>query len=87
LRWKLIRESENKFRESEGLPLVGEGYVKETRLYYMIREKFPHAEREYSPKWLCRQRIDIHIPGENIGIEYNGEQHYKPMAAWDWRRN
>lgn len=81
LRWELIRESENKFRESKGLPLVGEGYVEETRLYYMIREKFPDAEREYSPKWLGRQRIDIHIPSKNIGIEYNGEQHYKPI---DW---
>tara|TARA_B100000315_G_scaffold84248_1_gene77230 strand:+ start:114 stop:1271 length:1158 start_codon:yes stop_codon:yes gene_type:complete len=81
LRYEIVRESENKFREAEGLPLVGEGYIEETRLYYLVRDEFPDAIREYSPKWLGRQRIDIYIPSKNIGIEYNGEQHYRPV---DW---
>jgi hypothetical protein len=46
-----------------------------------VRDEFPDAIREYSPKWLGRQRIDIYIPSKNIGIEYNGEQHYRPV---DW---
>jgi hypothetical protein len=81
LKYELIRESENKFREEEGLPLVGEGYVEETRLYYLVQTEFPDATREHSPKWLGRQRIDIYIPSKNIGIEYQGEQHFRPI---DW---
>lgn len=37
---------------------------------------------EYSPDWLGKQRFDIYIPKYNIAIEYNGEQHYKPIARF-----
>ena len=37
---------------------------------------------QYSPDWLGKQRFDIYIPKYNIAIEYNGEQHYKPMAKF-----
>ena len=32
-----------------------------------------------SPKFLGRQHLDIWIPKLNAGIEYQGEQHYKPI--------
>lgn len=37
---------------------------------------------KYSPDWLGKQRFDIYIPKYNIAIEYNGEQHYKPITRF-----
>lgn len=37
---------------------------------------------EYTTDWLEKQRIDIFIPKYNIGVEYNGQQHYNPIKAW-----
>lgn len=30
-------------------------------------------------KWLGRQRLDFYLPEYNIAIEYQGEQHFKPV--------
>ena len=51
----------------------------ETELAVLVRKYFPDMIREWSPDWLGAQRIDIFIPSLKIGIEYNGEQHYKPV--------
>ena len=29
--------------------------------------------------WLNRQRLDFFLPDYNIAIEYQGEQHFKPI--------
>lgn len=34
--------------------------------------------------WLGKQRFDI--PKYNIAIEYNGEQHYKPIARFGYNK-
>ena len=31
------------------------------------------------PNWLKPQRLDIYIPELNIGVEYQGEQHFRPV--------
>ena len=51
----------------------------ESQLYSLIKNNYDDAIREYSPNWLREQRIDIFIPSKNIAIEYQGEQHYKPV--------
>ena len=33
-------------------------------------------------EWLGKQKIDIYIPSMNIGIECQGEQHFKEIAIW-----
>ncbi|WJI08798.1 zinc ribbon domain-containing protein [Methanobacterium sp. CWC-01] len=78
---KIIRESENLYREEKGIPRVGEGWVSETELYYKIKEAFP-AEKiihHGRPKWLGRQHLDIYFPKRNIAIEYQGLQHDQPV--------
>lgn len=54
------------------------------KLYSRLCNEFPDLEilYEYSPDWLGKQRFDIYIPKYNIAIEYNGEQHYKPIARF-----
>ena len=59
-------------------------YKSQYKLYSRLCNEFPDLEilYEYSPDWLGKQRFDIYIPKYNIAIEYNGEQHYKPIARF-----
>ncbi|MBI2357340.1 MAG: hypothetical protein HYV04_00215 [Deltaproteobacteria bacterium] len=51
----------------------------ETALVDLVRQIFRDAVREYSPDWLMGQRIDVFIPSLQVGFEYHGEQHYRPV--------
>ena len=78
------RDAENEVREQLGIPRIGEGWVSETQLYKLIVVIFADYEviREASPDWLGNQRLDIYIPSLSVAIEYQGEQHFKPIALF-----
>ncbi|MEN8811361.1 MAG: hypothetical protein ABF264_07350 [Flavobacteriales bacterium] len=78
---KLLREAEDDYRVSIGLPKVGEGWVSETELFYKTTESFKKHKvlHHASPVWLGRQHLDIYFPEFNIGIEYQGAQHYEAI--------
>ena len=75
------REPENHIRQLLGLPNIGEGWVSETKLFYLIKEKFNNHRvlHHGKPLWLGKQHLDIYIPDLNIGIEYQGKQHTLPV--------
>lgn len=77
----IIKHSEDLYRESIGMPKIGEGWISETDLYYKIKMSFQNFKviHHGSPKWLGRQHLDIYIPELNVGIEYQGAQHYEPI--------
>jgi len=79
---QLMRESEDTCREEIGLPRVGEGWISETSLYYVVKKAFPNLEviQHARPEWLAKQHIDIYLPQLAIAIEYQGEQHNQPIA-------
>lgn len=74
---KSFAEPENEIRTRLGMPKIGEGWISETKLYYLVKERL----KEYiviqhgKPKWLGKQHLDIYIPELNIGVEYQGKQH------------
>mgnify|MGYP006142196183 CR=1 FL=1 len=76
-----IRAAENKVRVDMGVPKVGEGWVSETELFYFLKEHFPNykIQQHASPKWLGRQHLDIYFSEYNIAVEYQGEQHSRPI--------
>lgn len=78
---KITIEAEDSYRESIGMPKIGEYWRSETELYYSIKEAFRDIEvkQHASPKWLGLQHLDVYIPGFNIGIEYQGVQHFRPI--------
>jgi hypothetical protein len=39
-------------------------------------------QREASPSWLGRQRLDIFLPTLNLAIEYQGAQHFSPVSVF-----
>jgi hypothetical protein len=80
---KIIRDAENSWREEQGIPLVGEGWVSETRLYYQIKSAFPDfdVEQHARPAWLGRQHFDIFIPALSVAIEFQGLQQTRGRDA------
>lgn len=83
--WKkyqaVFKEAENEVRKEMGIPLIGEGWIAETEVFYMVKDILSEYEviHHARPKWLEGQEFDIYIPELNLAIEYMGEQHYKPV--------
>ena len=67
----------------EGCPICSKKYRKgEKKLFFKLCKNFPmtHIEHSYrNSKILGRQEIDIYFPEYKIGVEYQGEQHFKPI--------
>tara|TARA_B110001452_G_scaffold264724_1_gene268197 strand:- start:57 stop:1751 length:1695 start_codon:yes stop_codon:yes gene_type:complete len=78
---RIVFDSQNDFREKKGLPKIGEGWISETELYYLLKNEFPNETLLHhgKPKWLGRQHVDIWFPDKNIGVEYQGLQHDQPV--------
>lgn len=51
----------------------------ESDLYCLVRKEYPDAVYQYQADWLGLQSLDIYIPSLHLGIEYQGEQHYRPI--------
>lgn len=76
-----IRVFENECREYFGESVIGSFYS-ENILYRRIKESFGDKYKIISqgiPEWLSPQRFDIYFPDLNIAIEYQGEQHFRPV--------
>ena len=76
-----IRDAENAWRAEQQIPHVGEGWIAEMRLYYEIKAALPLLEvvHQARPPWLGRQHLDIFVPALFAAIEYQGEQHDRPV--------
>ena len=78
------KDAENKVRELKGVAKIGEKWINETLLFNYINVLFPRClvEREASPVWLGRQRIDIFVPELKLAVEYQGQQHFKAVELF-----
>jgi len=76
-------EAENRIREKDDLPKIGEGWVSEAILKDIVKDLLePHGflvEYRSSPSWLGRQHLDIFVSELDFAIEYMGKQHYEPV--------
>ncbi|MGA9414148.1 MAG: hypothetical protein WBV60_05610 [Terriglobales bacterium] len=78
------RDAENKVRDILRVPRIGEGWISETQLFRLLELFFSDYEliREACPDWLGNQRLDFFIPALSLAIEYQGEQHFKPVERF-----
>jgi hypothetical protein len=68
-----------------GCKICGLKYnLSETKLFNLLKNEFSCdiISRQYSPDWLNNQSLDIFLPEYNIAIEYQGEQHFKPVSIF-----
>lgn len=81
---KLSKYFENLLRVKMGYKKVGEAWVTETSLFYMIKNLYPDLTviHHYRPKKLEGLEIDIFIKEKKTGVEYQGVQHFKPVKHW-----
>jgi hypothetical protein len=78
---QILRDCENTVRVEMSLPRIGEGWIRETELFYRLKEHLASEVviQHARPSWLGRQHLDIYLPERNIGIEYQGTQHLGPV--------
>ena len=58
----------------------------ESNLFVLVAKEYPDAIYQYHSDWLGLQSLDIYIPSLRIGIEYQGEQHYRPIDFFGGER-
>lgn len=87
-RW-IVREAENIARIEAGVPRIGDGWISETELFNLVSEALPgvRVTRHSRPAWLAPQHLDVYLPEANIGIEFQGEQHYRPVDFFGGEAN
>ena len=75
---------ENEVRVKFGFKKIGEAWANETLLFQIVSEILPGERlvRHYRPDFLDNLELDIYIPRLNIGIEYQGIQHFQPIQHW-----
>jgi hypothetical protein len=88
IRRSISRYFENQARSWFGFRAVGDAWVSETLLFQLIQLLLPteRIHRHHRPLWLEGLELDIYIPRLNLGFEYQGQQHAKPVEHWGGRR-
>lgn len=74
--------AENAFRRDRSIPEIGRGWASEVALLDLVRTFWPSAAHQWRPAFLGLQSVDIHIPELGLAIEYQGQQHYEPVALF-----
>ena len=74
--------AEEAFRRERSIPEIGCGWVSEVALLDLVRTIWPSAVHQWRPPFLGLQSIDIHVPELALAIEYQGQQHYEPIALF-----
>lgn len=84
LKQAVINEIESITRKDFGFRAVGDGWISESMLFNIVKRLLPHDEiiRHHRPDWLQGLELDIFIPARNLGVEYQGQQHFRAVPAW-----
>ncbi len=62
-----------------GCPICGQIHKSVDVLANILTKNKIKFEREKMFEWLNKQRLDFYLPEYNLAIEYQGEQHFKPV--------
>ena len=69
----------NRYCELAEKGYVNPAWKNEFSLYVLTKSYFGDAIYQYRDSWLGLQSLDVYIPSIRIGIEYQGEQHYREI--------
>lgn len=71
---------QKRLNELEEKGILNAKWKSEYGAYLLIKEDYPDAKYQYRASWLDQQSLDIFIPSLNIGVEYQGKQHYEASS-------
>ena len=74
--------TKNIFDEMKKDGIVSTRWKSEFELYVLIQSYYFDAIFQYKTDWLGTQSIDIFIPSLNVGVEYQGKQHYEKVELF-----
>lgn len=61
-------------------------WTREQQMFFIIKKWFPDAKYQYKADWLGFQSLDVFIPSINVGMEYQGKQHFMPVEFFGGER-
>ena len=72
---------ENRIRKAFGKRSMAGQWTQENQLFSILKAMYPNEKviQHYRPQMLEGLELDIFVKGLNLGIEYQGIQHYQPM--------
>jgi len=75
---------ENEVRQAFGHYKKGNRWTSETILYQLVESNYPDhtIKRHYRPDFLDGLELDIFLEEAEVGIEYQGIQHYEAVDHW-----
>jgi hypothetical protein len=75
---------ENEIRQAFGHYKKGNRWTSETILYQLVESNYPNhtIKRHYRPDFLDGLELDIFLEDAEVGIEYQGIQHYEAVDHW-----
>ena len=76
----LKEKSDEIYKYLIGKDLSNPRWKSEQKAFAIVLNSYPDALFQYQPDFLYGQRLDIYIPDINTAIEYQGKQHYEPVA-------
>jgi hypothetical protein len=81
---RIRSEIEDRVRVRLGYPKIGEGWMSETLLFKIVEKIFPSMRviHHHRPEFLGGMELDIYVSQLTLGIEYQGLQHYEPVACF-----
>ncbi len=87
-RVQVRRYIEDAIRSDFKYPSIAGRWKSEEKLYEIVRKLIPglKIKRHFRPAFLEHLELDIYIPELNIGIEYQGIQHYEPVKYFGGKR-
>lgn len=57
-------------------------WKKEFHLFNLVKKHYSDAIYQFRSSWLGQQSLDVFIPSINLGIEYQGIQHYESVELF-----
>lgn len=79
-----VETTEDFARRILGFPQRGERLVKQKEVFALLQKGFAPLTvvQEASPPFLAGLRYDVYIPELRLAVEYQGEQHFRPVEAF-----
>ncbi|WP_254837845.1 hypothetical protein [Natronomonas marina] len=83
-RKEIMDTVENEVRQAFGHYKKGNRWTSETILYQLVESNYPDhtVKRHYRPDFLDGLELDIFLEEAEVGIEYQGIQHYEAVDHW-----